>query len=241
MNPIAFTVFGIDIAWYGIIIATGMFLATLITTHYAPQLGINPDDILDFLILAIPIGILGARIYYVIFNWEYYSGDISKIINIRGGGLAIHGGIIAGALLTVLYTKYKDIKLLDFMDIEVIGLLVGQGIGRWGNYVNQEAYGSPTNLPWAIMVDGVKVHPTFLYESLWNFATLGFLIWIFKNKDFKSGLLTGIYLISYSFIRFFIEGLRTDSLYLGDMKIAKIISLIGFLIGVGLIIYINRK
>lgn len=241
MDPIAFEIFGIEIAWYGIIIASGMFLAAILVTHFAPQLNLNPDDFIDFLLIAIPISIIGARFYYVAFNWDYYGENLSEIFNIRGGGLAIHGGIIAGLIVLIIFTKVKEINSLDFLDIGVMGLLLGQAIGRWGNYVNAEAHGGPTDLPWGIIVEGKKVHPTFLYESLWNFATLALLIWIFKNKDYKRGLLLAIYLISYSFIRFFIEGLRTDSLYLGNIKVAQLVSIIGFIAGIGLLIYINKK
>ncbi|MGM9532792.1 prolipoprotein diacylglyceryl transferase [Intestinibacter sp.] len=150
MDRVAFTLFGIDIMWYGILIATGMVLAVLIALREAKRLGISEDDILNLAMIAIPCGLIGARAYYVIFNWSYYAGDISEILNFRGGGLAIHGGLIGGILAGFIYAKVKNINFFKLADCVVLGIPLAQAIGRWGNFLNQEAHGGPTDLPWGI-------------------------------------------------------------------------------------------
>lgn len=240
MNPIAFTIFGIDIAWYGIIISFGILVGTLLGVREAERVGFGEDNLLDFLILAIPLSILGARIYYVIFKWDFYKNHPSQILNIRNGGLAIHGGIIAAILVGIIWTRIKKLDFWVLADIAAPSLVLAQSIGRWGNYINQEAHGGPTNLPWGIMVNGVKVHPTFLYESLWNLGVFFFLIWYREKHQKYSGELFSLYLTLYSFIRFFIEGLRTDSLMLGDFRVAQLVSVAGFVVGL-LSFIIKRK
>lgn len=224
MNPIAFEVFGIAVRWYGILISIGMILGTILAIRQSKKLGWDENLIIDFIIIMIPTAIVGARLYYVIFNWSYYSGDIMKMINIREGGLAIHGGVIGGVIAGIIYTKVKKIDFFELADIIAPSLILGQAIGRWGNFINQEAHGGPTNLPWAITVDGVKVHPTFLYESLWNLIVFAFLIKYRKNKK-NNGEVFFLYLILYSVGRFFVEGLRTDSLMLGQFRVAQLLSL----------------
>lgn len=223
MDPIAFRIFGIDVAWYGVIISFGMFLGVLVAMHRAKKEGLHEDTIIDLVLLAVPAAIVGARLYYVIFNWEYYGQHPLDIIKIRQGGLAIHGAIIVGALVGYLFCRYRRLSFWRIADVCAPSIILGQAIGRWGNYVNQEAYGRPTNLPWAIEVNGVKVHPTFLYESLWNFAVFIFLLYLTGKKKF-SGQIFLYYLIFYSLGRFFIEGLRIDSLMLGPFRVAQLVS-----------------
>lgn len=239
MNRVAFTLFGIDIMWYGILIAIGMILAVSIALREGKRLNISEDDILNLCIIAIPCGLIGARLYYVIFNWSYYALNISEILNFRGGGLAIHGGIIGGVLAGFIYCRIKKLNFLKVADCVIIGLPLAQAIGRWGNFFNQEAHGGPTDLPWGIMIDGVKVHPTFLYESIWDLGVFIFLM-MFRKKQKYEGQIIANYIILYSIGRFFIEGLRTDSLMLGPLRMAQVISLVFIICGV-VLNYILKK
>ncbi len=240
MDRVAFTIFGIDIMWYGILMATGMVLGTLIAIKEAKRVGIKEDDILDLAIIAIPAGLISARLYYVAFNWEYYSNNPSQILNFRGGGMAIHGALIGGIIAGYIFSKYKKLNFFKLADTVMIGMPLAQSIGRWGNFINQEAHGGPTNLPWGIMVDGVKVHPTFLYESIWDFGIFIFL-WIFRKKKSYEGQVIVFYVILYSLGRFFIEGLRTDSLMIGSFRIAQIMSLLGVIVGIIVHIYLSKQ
>lgn len=239
LNPIAFEVFGIAVRWYGILISSGMIIGTLLALREAKRLGLDENLIIDFILVMIPSAIIGARLYYVIFNWSYYNGDIIRMINIREGGLAIHGGVIGGIVAGIVYTRVKKIDFWQLADIIAPSLILGQSIGRWGNFINQEAHGGPTDLPWGIMVDGVKVHPTFLYESIWDFAVFIFLMNYRKKKNFN-GELFYIYLILYSVGRFFIEGLRTDSLMMGPLRVAQALSLTLILV-FGFLLFSKRK
>jgi len=234
-DPVAFKIFGMDVMWYGILIATGIILATYVLYRRAPHHGIASDKILDFVIICVPAGIIGARLYYVLFNWEYYGGDLFKIINTRTGGLAIHGGLIGGMLAAVILCWFWNYKILDVLDLAVPSIALAQAIGRWGNFFNAEAHGGPTDLPWAILVDGEMVHPTFLYESIWCFFLFILLIFMDNRRKF-TGQICLMYGMLYSIERFFVEGLRTDSLMIGIMKQAQVISLVIFV--VCLIVYI---
>ena len=240
MDRVAFSIFGIDVMWYGILMATGMILGTLIAIKEAKRVGLKEDDVLDLAIIAIPIGLLGARLYYVIFNWEYYSQNTSQILNFRGGGMAIHGALIGGILTGYIFTRIKKIDFLKMADTVIIGMPLAQAIGRWGNYINGEAHGGPTDLPWAIVVDGIKVHPTFLYESIWNLGIFIFL-WIFRKKKQYEGQIIVYYVTLYSLGRFFIEGLRTDSLMIGPLRMAQVISLVGVIGGIIVHIYLSKR
>lgn len=202
--------------------------------------GYLEDDIYDIILVAFPAGIIGARLYYVAFNWSYYAGDIMKIINIRGGGMAIHGSLIGGILAGYLVCRRKKLDFLDLIDRAAPLFPLGQAIGRWGNFANGEAHGGPTDLPWAINVDGVMVHPTFLYESIWNLCLFLFLSWYGAKKKFKGELIL-LYMGIYSVGRFFIEGMRTDSLMIGPIRMAQLISLVLIAIaGVALAIIYRR-
>ena len=224
MNRVAFTIFGLDIMWYGVLMASAMILCVFLALKEGKRVKISEDDILNLAIIAIPCGLLGARLYYVIFNWSWYSQHMSEILNFRGGGMAIHGALIGGILAGFIYTKIKKINFFKMADTVMIGIPLGQAIGRWGNYINGEAHGGPTSLPWGIMVDGVKVHPTFLYESIWDLGIFIFL-WFFRKHKKYEGQLAIYYLILYSLGRFFIEGLRTDSLMIGPLRMAQVISI----------------
>jgi len=239
MNRIAFEIFGIGVAWYGIIIAAAMLVGTGLLLKIGKQFGYKEDDLIDLVIAILPSAIVGARLYYVIFEWSYYSQHLNQIINIRQGGLAIHGGIIGGLIAGYIVCRVKKLNFPEITDFVSMPLILGQAIGRWGNFVNQEAHGGPTDLPWGILVDGVKVHPTFLYESVWDLAVFLILIITFKNrKHYGDHFLK--YLVLYSVGRFFIEGLRTDSLMIGSFRIAQLISLAGIILGIVLIL-IERK
>lgn len=209
--------------WYGILIGTGFLLAILLCYFRAPKYGIKQEHILDFSIFLIPSAVIGARAYYVIFSWENYAGDIGKILNIRGGGLAIHGGIIAGAICAYFVCRYHKISFWNLADLVFPTVALAQSIGRWGNFFNSEAHGGPTDLPWAIYVDGQYVHPTFLYESLWCLALFIFLTWLSKRRSF-TGQIALLYGILYSVERALVEQLRTDSLMIGPFKQAQVLS-----------------
>lgn len=243
INPVAFRLFGLEIRWYGILIALGAFLALMICESmgkkYKYKDGLYEGFATDMGIFAIIFGVLGARTYYVLFQLDYYLANPSEILAIRNGGLAIYGGIIAGLLTIYIFSKFKKINFMTLLDTASPGVILAQGIGRWGNFANSEAHGGPTNLPWGIYVDGIKVHPTFLYESILDLGIFVFLYFILSKRQKFTGHLTAFYLILYGLGRFFIEGMRTDSLYFGPFRISQIVSLIFILSG--LIIYTKRK
>ncbi|MDR5658021.1 prolipoprotein diacylglyceryl transferase [Serpentinicella sp. ANB-PHB4] len=240
MNPIAFELFGIQVAWYGILISLGIILGVILATKRAVAVGLHEETVVDMCLLAIPAAILGARAYYVIFKWDYYSQNLSDIYRFRQGGLAIHGGIIAGVVVGYLFCKKKKISFLKLADVCAPSIILGQAVGRWGNYFNQEAYGRATELPWAIEIDGMMVHPTFLYESLWNFAVFFFLLYFTKKKK-ADGQLFLLYLILYSVGRFFIEGLRTDSLMIGPLRVAQVISIVLIIVSMAFYYTLQKK
>lgn len=234
-DPVAFNIFGIDIMWYAILICSGVILATLICCLLAPRHDLTSDQILNFVLICVPAGIIGARIYYVLFHWDWYAGDFFHMINIRGGGLAVHGGIIAGLGTALILCHIWKIRPLNLFDLAAPSLALAQAIGRWGNYFNSEAHGGPTDLPWAITVDGQSVHPTFLYESIWCFLLFLFLLWLDRRRGFEGQIIL-LYGILYSVERFFVEALRTDSLMIGPFKQAQVISLV--IIAICLVAYI---
>jgi phosphatidylglycerol:prolipoprotein diacylglycerol transferase len=239
-NPVAFTVFGLDVMWYGILISLGMVLAVLISYKRAPKHEIDPDKILDFVLICIPLGIIGARLYYVIFNWSYYAGDLAKIINIRTGGLAIHGGLILGLGAAVILCIICKIRPLNLLDLVIPTVALAQSIGRWGNYFNSEAHGGPTDLPWAVMIDGVPCHPTFLYESIWCLILFFFLLWVDNHRKFE-GQVFLLYGMLYSVERFFVEALRTDSLMIGPFKQAQVLSLTVIIVCLIAYVILNKR
>lgn len=239
-NPVAFSIFGVDVMWYGILISLGMVLAVLITYKRAPRHDIQPDKILDFVLICIPLGIIGARLYYVVFNWSYYAGDFMRIINIRSGGLAIHGGLLFGLGTAVILCLIWKIRPMNVLDLVIPTVALAQAIGRWGNYFNSEAHGGPTDLPWAVMIDGVPCHPTFLYESIWCFLLFVFLLWLDNHRKFE-GQIFLMYGMLYSVERFFVEALRTDSLMIGPFKQAQVLSLTLIVICTVVYVILNRR
>lgn len=241
MNPVAFKVFGVEIMWYGVLISLGVLLGVFFALKECRRIGFKEDNLLDFLLIAIPAAIVGARIYYVVFSWDYYSQNISEIINIRNGGLAIHGALIAGIIVSIFFCKRRKVNPLLLLDILMPSVALGQSIGRWGNFINQEAHGGPTDLPWGIVVNGQKVHPTFLYESIITLCVFIFLTWFRKNKKTTDGQVLALYLILYSAGRFFIEGMRTDSLMFFGMRIAQLVSLGSAIVGIAIWIFLKRK
>ncbi len=226
INPVAFSIFDINIMWYGILIASGVLIGTLLALRESRRIGFRDEDLMDLLIVAIPSAIIGARLYYVIFQFDYYKDNLSEIINVRGGGLAIHGGIIAAVIVGAIFCKIRKVNFWQIADITAPSIILGQAIGRWGNFINQEAYGTTTDLPWGMIVDGQKVHPTFLYESLWNIVVFIFLLWYRRKGRKEDGEVFLLYAILYSVGRFFVEGLRTDSLMFGGFRVAQVISII---------------
>ena len=222
-GPIAFTLLGFDIRWYGVLIATGAILAILISCRRAPLHGMNQDQVLDIAVWSLPFGILGARLYYVIFNWNMYGGNLFAMLNIRAGGLAIHGGLILGIATAYIVCRKHHIKFIEATDLILPSVALAQAIGRWGNFFNSEAHGCETTLPWAILVDGKYVHPPVLYESIWCVIIFFTLLLIDRNRKF-AGQITCLYGMMYSLERFFVEALRTDSLMIGPLKQAQVIS-----------------
>ncbi len=248
IDPIAFQLGPLAIRWYGILITTGIVLAFLVVQKEMVKRGMHPDFLTDLLIWAVPISIISARIYYVLFSWDSYNDNPADVFKIWEGGIAIHGALIGAFLTTYVYTKLKGISFWKVVDIAVPGLLIGQIIGRWGNFINQEAHGGPVSeaflnntwIPDWIMnqmtIDGVTYHPTFLYESLWNVVGLIILL-LLRRVRLKRGEMFFFYLTWYSIGRFYIEGMRTDSLYGGDLKAAQIVSIIAIVFSVSLFIW----
>lgn len=237
-GSVAFSIFGLDIMWYGILIGFGFLLATAICYFRAPKHDIRPDFMLDLIIWIIPSAIIGARAYYVIFSWENYAGDWSKIFDVRGGGLAVHGGLILCFIVGYFVCRHEKQSFVKAADLVAVTIPLAQAIGRWGNFFNEEAHGGPTDLPWAQIIDGVGYHPTFLYESIWCFLLFCFLLWFDEHKRSFDGQIISLYMILYSVERVCVEALRTDSLWLipGVVKQAQLLSL--GLIAAGIVLYI---
>ncbi|WP_103981020.1 prolipoprotein diacylglyceryl transferase [Helcococcus massiliensis] len=239
-SRIAFSLFGIDVYWYGLLIVSGMVLAIALIANELKKQEQDPDLIYDLSLWVIPAAIIGARLWYVIFEFDRYD-SILEMINVRDGGLAIQGGIIAGVISGYIFSKRKKLNFIKLADLIFIFLPLAQAIGRWGNFINNEAYGYETNLPWAVIIDGKSYHPTFFYESLSNFILSMVLWYLYRNKKLKDGTTTSLYLIFYGIIRFFVEGLRTDSLYWGPIRVAQLISIVFILLGIVLLVYMNSK
>ena len=232
--PSYFTVFGRPIYFYGVLIALGFALAILYCTKHAPEFGIDGDDFVDLMLWLTPLSIVGARLYFVAFRWRDYAGDLRQIFAVWEGGLAIYGGIIAGVLVILAVCRHKKIPVAAMLDLAVYGVLIGQILGRWGNFMNREAFGAETEIFCRMGLTNpagttIYVHPTFLYESHWNLAGLLFLIWFRKTGRRRyDGQCAAIYFFWYGLGRAWIEGLRTDSLYLGTsgIRVSQLLSLI---------------
>jgi len=238
IDPVAFRLFGIDIYWYGIMISLGMLAGVWVGIMRTKYYGISEDELFSFALFAVPTAVVCTRLAFVVANWHLFAGNWRDIFNLRQGGLAIHGGIIGGILACLIFTKVKKISFWRLADLCAPALIIGQAIGRWGNFFNQEAYGIPTDLPWAMFIDGAYRHPVFLYESLWNLVVFAYLIYVTK-KETASGGIFARYLIGYSLGRFFIEGVRADTLFWGSLRAGQVVSVI--LIAVGLVVLWWRK
>ncbi len=226
------------IRWYALIIMTGILLALLACTKETKRLGEDTDHLYNMVLWGLPAAIVGARLYYVLFSFSAYKDDLLSVFYIWEGGIAIYGGVLATLLVVVIYCKKHALSLWKYLDIGAYGFLIGQSIGRWGNFVNAEAFGTETDLPWRMLVNGKAVHPTFLYESLWN-AALFLVLWLTRKKHGFSGRAVTLYMVGYGIGRFWIEGLRTDSLMLGNLRISQVLSLL--LIGAGIWLYRKRR
>ena len=235
--------FGLNIHFYGIIIALGIVIAYIFCSKMGKTYDLDPENLLDAILIGLPCAIVGARLYYVIFQWEYYIKHPAEIIAIWEGGIAIYGGVIGGIIAVCCYCKAKKIKLTKMLDTCSFGMLIGQMIGRWGNFVNAEAYGRETTLPWRMeLCDlGISVHPTFLYESLWNLGVFLILVFIYRKRQKFSGEMFFAYITGYGLGRFWIEGLRTDSLYIGMFRASQLLALLCVIAGISCIMYFRKK
>lgn len=253
MNRIALDLGFIQIYWYSIFIFLGVFGASIVIYLEARKHKVDIDFLVNMAFYTVIFGILGARLYYVLFNLSYYSTHTLDIFKIWEGGLAIHGGILFGGITVLFYTKKYKQDTLKILDMIVVGLILGQAIGRWGNFFNGEAYGAivsknsllssgvPSFIVEGMYIGGAYRQPTFLYESLWNFFGFLALLLVRRYKYLHIGQLTGFYLLWYSLARFFIEGMRQDSLMLGSFKIAQIVSIILALVGVYLLFFQKKN
>ena len=264
LDSVAFSIGSIDIAWYALIIVFGMILAVTYIIYRAKSIGLTAEDVLDYTIFVIPFGILGARLYYVIMKIEDFH-SLSEVFNIRNGGLAIYGGIIAGTLTVYIVSRIKKIYFPAMGDCVVPGLILAQSIGRWGNFVNVEAYGGVTSLPWRMSGNGIAssllskgiinaeqyadilsgtlgVHPTFFYESLWNITGFVLINIFYKHKKYDGQAILLVF-AWYGFGRMLIEGLRTDSLYLfgSGIRVSQLLAGILFVGCTALLIYFKIK
>lgn len=252
MNRVAFNIFGFNVYYYSLCILLGVIVAYILITREGKKQGLPKEFISDLIFYTLIIGILGARVYYCVFNLDYYLANPSEILKIYNGGLAIHGGVIAGLIFVYFYTKKKNVSFIKILDIVAPAVINAQSFGRWGNFFNQEAHGGITtyqnlknmHIPEFIIngmhIEGKYYYPTFFFESIW--CLIGFIILMIarRNKNLRKGFQIGFYFIWYGIGRFFIEAFRTDSLMFFGLKIAQIVSLIGIIIGI-IIIVTNRN
>ncbi|HDB7946695.1 prolipoprotein diacylglyceryl transferase [Staphylococcus aureus] len=252
IDPVAFNLGPLSVRWYGIIIAVGILLGYFVAQRALVKAGLHKDTLVDIIFYSALFGFIAARIYFVIFQWPYYAENPSEIIKIWHGGIAIHGGLIGGFIAGVIVCKVKNLNPFQIGDIVAPSIILAQGIGRWGNFMNHEAHGGPVlrafleqlHLPNFIIenmyINGQYYHPTFLYESIWDVA--GFIILVNIRKHLKLGETFFLYLTWYSIGRFFIEGLRTDSLMLtSNIRVAQLVSILLILISISLIVYRRIK
>lgn len=246
INNVAFSIGDYDVYWYGIIIGIGFILAFLYAMKNLKRFGISADKFLDCVIVGLITAVLGARLYYVLFRWDMYKDNLASIFAIHDGGLAIYGGIIGALLGGCIVAKIVKLSIPAVLDIAALGFLIGQGIGRWGNFVNQEAFGTPTDLPWGMMSEntaGQTVHPCFLYESLW--CLLGFVLLHIFSKKFRKydGQIFLLYLAWYGLERMIVEGLRTDSLYTPflNLRVSQILAAVTMITAIVLLIVFRNR
>lgn len=253
MNRVAFNIFGFNVYYYSLCILLGVIVAYILITREGKKQGLPKEFISDLIFYTLIIGILGARVYYCVFNLDYYLANPSEILKIYNGGLAIHGGVIAGLIFVYFYTKKKNVSFIKILDIVAPAVIIAQSFGRWGNFFNQEAHGEITtyqnlkniHIPEFIIngmhIEGKYYYPTFFFESIW--CLIGFIILMIarRNKNLRKGFQIGFYFIWYGIGRFFIEAFRTDSLMFFGLKIAQIVSLIGIIIGIIIIVTNKNK
>lgn len=262
LSRVIFQIFGYDVYWYGVIIASGVLIALAFAVREAKRTAQNPENYVDIALFGVIFSVIGARLYYVLFSWEIYAKEPLKIFALREGGLAIYGGIIAGIITVIVYTKIKKLNFWLVTDTAAPSLILGQIIGRWGNFFNREAFGgytdnifamrylkqqvsniAPSVLQNTITVNGteyIQVHPTFLYEFIWNIGVLIILLIMRKNKKFD-GQIFGFYLLGYACGRVWIEGLRTDQLKIGNFAVSQILSVVLIVTSVILLWYRKQK
>lgn len=242
-GPFVLQIGPLSIRWYGLLFATAVLLGISMAHREAIRRGEDPEQLLNVIMFGVLCGVIGARLYYVLFNLDYYGSRPLKILAVWEGGLAIHGGLLAGALAAALYMIRRQLPVLTYMDIMVPSLPIGQAIGRWGNFFNQEAFGVPTDLPWRLYIEPYHrpphlagfeyFHPTFLYESLWNLLIFAILYFLLRRRLQRTpGALALCYVGLYSIGRFFVEGLRIDSLMLGPFRVAQFMSLVLIVVSV---------
>lgn len=240
----AFTIFGVEIYWYAIIITSAILIGYLWAKLHDGRYGLKYDNLFNMSLIMIPVAILCARIYYVAFKWDYYKDNLEEFFEFRNGGIAIYGALIGAIIVICIYAKVKKMNIVDILDYLAPIIPLCQAIGRWGNYINIEAYGTETNWPlkMEIIEGGVTkyVHPTFLYESLGNLIVFLVLYKLAKNRKFRGQIACG-YFIGYAFVRFFVEGLRTDSLMWGPIRVSQALSLLLFIGALSIYIYKSRK
>ena len=253
MNPVLITIGNFEIRWYSVLILIAAIVVLTMSQNEGKRFNVKKEFMFNMLFWALIFGIIGARLYYVIFNWHMFSGDLLEILKIWNGGLAIHGGLIAGLITIIIYTKKYNVRTLRVVDFIVVPLLLGQAIGRWGNFFNQEAHGAATTIAKlkslmvpdfvidGMTIDGVIYTPTFFFESILCLIAFIVLLFIRRGKYTKVGTMTASYLMIYGSIRFFIEMSRTDALMLGGFKVAQIVSVIMILVGLGMLMFISRK
>lgn len=259
LNRICFTLFGVDVYWYGVFIALAFILGLQVAVINAKRVGFDSNYLYDFIPIAMLCAIVGARAYYVLFSFSYYKNHLNEIFSLRDGGLGVYGGIILSFFALYIYTRIKKIGFLNVCDIAIPGVALGQAIGRWGNFFNKEAFGSYTDNIFAMRIrtdvasfipngmevfnyngaDYIQVHPTFLYESILDFSIFCFLMIYFSNRKFN-GHIFYLYIVLYCFGRFFIESLRQDQLMIFGMPISMIVSFVAFLVAI-VLIYKNTK
>lgn len=247
--PYSFNLFGLEIYFYGVIIALGFILAALYCAKRAKEFGLSSDELYELVIWLIPTCIIGARLYYVLFKLDYFIANPDKIFALRDGGLAIYGGIIAGIIVGIIWCRAKKIRVFAVADLTAFGLLIGQSVGRWGNFINREAFGAQTEIfcRMGLTVPGFEtlyVHPTFLYESLWNILGLIVLhIWSKKGKRKYDGQIFWLYILWYGLGRAWIEGLRSDSLYIGstDIRVSQLLAIVSAVVSFVILIINARK
>jgi len=241
-EPIALSIGSLDISWYGIIVAIAVVVGFLVVTKLAKGTSITSNHIIDLVMFFIIAGVIGGRIGHIIGDWDYYVNNINEIVKIWNGGLAVHGVIAADLLVAVFYCRWKKINFWQVTDLFVIILPLLQSIVRWGNYFNQEIYGLPTELPWGIPVDiryrlegylnDMYFHPVFLYESILMLGLFFIMLWLFKKKKFKVGVLTVIYFISFGIIRFLLDFLKIDITQIGPLVLTQWVSIMIVILGV---------